>query len=186
MIDKDEIQQLTREYGGDWGLNHSKRLLDLVSRISGDYEYNAEVIWLCAYLHDWGGYAKWKLPGIDHAQRSGEVVEEFLSNRGYPQDKLFEVLECITTHHSAGINRSIEAQLLSDADALDFLGCIGILRIFSKRTKDLRAAYENAKLKREQLPGKLCLEESQAIAVQRLDRMDQMLAWLEQETQDNF
>jgi uncharacterized protein len=186
MIDREEIKRLTEEYGGAWGSNHTKRLLDLISRISEGQEYDEEVVWLSAYLHDWGGYAKWRKPEIDHAERSREVAEVYLLEKGYPQKELAKVLESIETHHSAGKGRCIEAQLLGDADALDFLGCIGVLRMFSMKSRDLRAAYETVRKRREQLPGKLCLEKSHEIAEKRLERMDKILAWFEQETRQIF
>jgi uncharacterized protein len=186
MIDKEEIIQLTEEYGGAWGSNHTKRILDMISRIGEGQKYDAEVLWLSAYLHDWGGYAKWRKAGIDHAKRSKEVAETYLLEKGYPQEKITKVLECIETHHSAEKGRSIEAQLLSDADALDFLGSVGVLRMFSMKARDLRAAYETARKRREQLPEKLCLEKSREIAEKRLEKMDKILAWFVQETSNRF
>ncbi len=32
-INKDEIARLTEEYGGQWGINHTRRLLRLISMI---------------------------------------------------------------------------------------------------------------------------------------------------------
>jgi len=52
------------------------------------------------------------------------------------------VPECISLHPIGGPNRSIKSILLCDADALDFLGVVGILRDFSKNPKDLRKGFE--------------------------------------------
>ena len=41
------------------------------------------------------------------------------------------VLEAIEFHHGGAEGRSIEAMLLSDADALDSLGVLGILKEFA-------------------------------------------------------
>jgi len=32
-IDRDEIVRLTEEYGGQWGINHTRRLMQIVSII---------------------------------------------------------------------------------------------------------------------------------------------------------
>ena len=61
-IDRDEITRLTEEYGGQWGINHTRRLLLLISIIGEGLEYNADAIWLAAHLHDWGGYSPWAQP----------------------------------------------------------------------------------------------------------------------------
>ena len=145
MINKEEIMQLTEDYRGVWGINHSRHLLDLISIIGENQNYNEEVVWLAAYLHDWSGYSHWRKEGFDHAIRSKEVAEDYLLERGYPQELIAKVLECIETHLSAKKGRSIEAQLISDADALEFLGCVGMMRMFSMKPRDLRAAYEIAK-----------------------------------------
>jgi len=186
MINKEEVMQLTEEYGGVWGIKHTERILHLISIIGEDLKYDDEVVWVSAYLHDWGGYAKWQKDGVDHALRSKEVAETYLMEKGYGQEKTLKVLQCIETHHSAEKGRSLEAQLISDADALDFLGCVGVLRMFSMRPKDLRAAYEITKKRQEQLPGKLSLEKSKEIADKRIENMNKILEWFDQETDNCF
>ena len=55
-IDKEEIVRLTEEYGGPWGINHTRRLLQLISIIGKGQPYDAVGVWVAAHLHDWGGY----------------------------------------------------------------------------------------------------------------------------------
>ena len=74
---------------------------------------------------------------------------------------------------------STEAILLRDADVLDFLGVVGILRDFSKSPKDLRKGYETTKKRREKLPKTLFFEKSQELAKTRLRQMDKFLAIFE-------
>jgi hypothetical protein len=74
---------------------------------------------------------------------------------------------------------SIEAILLRDADVLDFLGVVGILRDFSKNPKELRKGYETTKKRREKLPKTLHLEKSKELAETRLRQMDKFLAIFE-------
>ena len=96
------------------------------------------------------------------------------------------MVACIVKHHSAVKSDSIEAQLLFDADVLDFLGCVGVFRMFSMKPRDLKAAFETSVKRREQLPNQLCLEKSKAIAKERVERMDRILTWFEEETDKNF
>jgi len=178
-IDRDEIARLTKQYGEEWGINHTRRLLHLISVIGEGQEYNADAVWLAAHLHDWGGYAEWAQPGTSHALRSKDVARTFLTQKGYPGDLVDLVLECIEHHHSGDPDRSIEAILLSDADALDFLGVVGILRDFSKNPRDLRKGYKATKKRREKLPQMLCLDRSKKIAAKRIEEMDKVLASFE-------
>ncbi len=181
-IDREEIARLTEEYGGQMGINHTRRLLHLVSIIGEGQQYNADAVWLAAHLHDWGGYTQWAQQGVDHAVRSRQVAEAFLAERGCPEDLMALVLECIEFHHSGDPNRSLESILLSDADALDFLGVVGVLRDFSRHPRNLRKAYEATKRHREKLPGVICLDKSKALAAPRISQMDELLAAFEEDS----
>lgn len=185
-IDKAEVARLTEEYGGQWGISHTRRLLELISIIGEGQIYNADVVWLAAHLHDWGAYPQWAQQGIDHAVRSVQVAETFLAERDCPEDLKGLILECIRLHHSGGQDRSVESILLSDADGLDFLGVVGVLRDFSKNPKDMRQAYEATKTRRAKVPGMLCLDKSKAMAARRIEQMDELLARFEQDSWGYF
>jgi uncharacterized protein len=179
IIDEGEIARLTEEYGGAWGINHTRRLLHLVAIIGQDLTYNIDALWIAAHLHDWGAYAPWAQKGVDHVVRSTQVAASFLTDRGYPDKLKALVLECIELHHAAGSDQSLESILLRDADALDFLGVVGVLRDFSKNSKDLRKAYELTKQRRDTLPSLLSLDKSRMIAAERVKQMDELLAQFE-------
>jgi uncharacterized protein len=181
-IGRDEIVHLTEEYGGRWGINHTRRLLSLVSIISAGQPYDEDAVWLAAHLHDWGAYPPWAQVDVDHAVRSQQVAEAFINERGYPEEWVKLVLECIEHHHNGGTDRSFESILLSDADALDFLGVVGILRDFSKNPKDMRKAYETARARREKVPGLIQLSKSKEIAAVRIRQMDDLLAQFEKDS----
>lgn len=181
-IDKDEIVRLTEEYGGAWGLQHTQRLLRLIAIIGQGLTYDSEALWVAAHLHDWGGYAAWAQKGVDHALRSRQVAEPFLSDRDYPAEMKALILECIELHHAGDSDRSLESILLRDADALDFLGVVGVLRNFSKNPRELRKAYEETQKRREKLLGLLRLDKAKELAAERASRMDELLARFEEET----
>jgi uncharacterized protein len=181
-IDKDEIARLTEEYGGAWGINHTRRLLSLIAMIGEGIEYNADAVWLAAHLHDWGAYAKWAQKDVDHVERSVQVARDFLAGSGTPDDFQALVLECIALHHTGGSERSIESILLRDADVLDFLGVVGAMRDFSKNARDLRGAFQAVKERREKLPRLLVLDKAKAMAAERIQVMDELLAQFVEET----
>jgi uncharacterized protein len=160
-------------------INHTRRLLELITLIGADRQYDTDAVWVAAHLHDWGGYGPWKRDGVHHAVRSKEVAEDFLKKWTYPDDFSALVLECIEFHHDPDPNRRIEAILLCDADMLDFLGVVGVLRDFSKNPRDLRKAFDVVKKRRTTLPDRLVLDESKEIAAGRIQQMDEMLAAFE-------
>lgn len=170
--EKEEISNLTREYGGDWGIKHTFRLLELIKIIGDGSSYDPDIVWTAAHLHDWGAYKPWIKEGIDHAIRSTEVAGEFLLGKGYSVEWIEKVKFCIVSHHQADCNRPIEAILLSDADVLDFLGVIGILRDFAKKPKAMREAFDISLKRMQTLPDHLCLEKSRLIASQRIREME--------------
>jgi len=71
---------------------------------------------------------------------------------------------------------------LSDADSLDFLGVVGVLRDISKNPKELRKGYEAAKKRRNNVPTLLCLEKSKELAAERIRQMDELLSSFEKDS----
>lgn len=181
-MDKEKIIRLTEEYGGEYGLTHTKRLLHIISLIGEGMEYDKEVLWTAAYLHDWGGYPVWILKGVDHAKRSKEIAWKFMVEEGFEKNFIDHVLECIEFHHGSSEQRSIESKLLSDADAIDFLGVIGILREFSTKPREMRKAFESAKSRMEKNKKVICFERSKQIVEQRIERAERMLLEFEEES----
>lgn len=178
----EELARLTREYGGDWGINHTQRLLHLVEMIGAGMEYDRDVIWTAAHLHDWGAYSPWTQPGVDHVQRSVEVARDYLAQHGFPEPFTRLVITCIATHHQGDPDRPVEARLLSDADALDFLGIVGILRDFAKKPKALREAHDTIRKRMAALPGQLCFGTSRQVAAGRIAEMEHVLARFQEES----
>jgi uncharacterized protein len=174
-IDHNEITRLTEEYGGQWGINHTRRLLELTSIIGEGLVYDVEAVWIAAHLHDWGAYPAWAEKDVDHAIRSRQVADEYLAGISCPVKLKSLVLECIEFHHAGGDQRSLEAELLREADILDFLGVIGIMRDFSKNARDLRKAYTITLGRRNSLPGLLRLEKAKIMAEERIHEMDELL-----------
>lgn len=181
-VDRDEIVRLTEQYGGAWGINHTRRLLHLVSLVGEGEIYDAEAVWVAAHLHDWGAYAPWAQKGMDHAVRSTQVAEEFLTARGYPPDLKARVLACVAGHHRAPSDAPVEALLLRDADALDFLGVVGVLRDFSKNPRDLRAGFEATRKRRAELAGTFHFARARELAAGRIRQMDELLAAFEEQS----
>ncbi len=182
MIDHEEIVRLTDEYGGNWGIKHTERLLHLVDILAEGKEYDKEAVWLAAYLHDWGGYQKFYNPQRQHYDVSAELARDFLTQRDCPQDLKELVIECIANHHGGDTNRSFESRLLTDADALDLLGYLGAARTFAMNARDIKGGYEWVKKWRERCIAAITLPKTQELAVKRVAETDEFLRAFEEET----
>jgi hypothetical protein len=52
---------------------------------------------------------------------------------------------------------------------------VGVLRDFSKNPRDLRAAYEQVRKRREKVPAMLQLERARVMGAERVSEMDALL-----------
>lgn len=182
----EDIIQLTQEYGGDWAINHARRLLHMTRTLAQGQPYDEKVVELAAYLHDWGGYARWAEPGVDHVVRSVQVVGPFLEEHGFPAGQRAAVMECIERHHGGPAERRFESRLFTDADALDLLGLLGAARVFAMNPRNLRAGYEAVKMWRDKSIAALSLPQSRGIAERRLAETNAFLATFEEEAYGMF
>jgi uncharacterized protein len=180
-----EVEALTLEYGGSWGLAHVKRLLALIVRIGAGLEHDAAALTWAVYLHDWGAYPKYSQAGVEHAARSRQIAEaEILPRTDLSAQARSIVLEAIDRHDYRD-ERPVstnEALLLREADFLDFLGIIGVAREFAKGPKDLQKCYRLALARREDLKDRFTLPAARRIAEQRLASMDGFLSSLLEES----
>jgi uncharacterized protein len=181
----DDIKQMTLQDGEDWAVAHALRLLELIRQIGQDLPYDAHALELAIYLHDWGAFPCYTQKGIDHALRSRQVAEAEILPHMDLEDRVKQViLEAIELHDYRDMRptSSNEALLLREADMLEFLGVIGIGRDFARGPKNLEACYRRVLARQDAIQGRFSLPTAQEIAQQRLERMDQCLRWLEEES----
>lgn len=184
-INLSHLRAMTIEYSEHWGYPHVGRVLRLIKEIGTGMDYNENVILYATYLHDWGAFPRFAQAGVDHALRSMQIAEsEILPYTCLTPDARQAVLDAIALHDYRDPRPAVpvEALLLREADMLEFLGVIGIVRDFSRRSNDLRAAYELVLSRRADIAGRLTLPRAQAIAEQRIASMDRMLELLKEES----
>ncbi len=88
-----------------------------------------DVIFAAAYLHDMGAFPAWHESHKDHSDTSAAKIDLVLEGTDFPAGKLDQVREAIRTHMFYRDPVSPEARYLHDADALDWLGAIGVARM---------------------------------------------------------
>ena len=171
---------------------HQPRLYALAMQIGNGMDYDDDVVFAAAWMHDLGVFlghrpsdpaqlARW-----DHVPYTIARSRELLSAWGFPASKLNTVVEAIRTHQPQNDPVLIEAVILRDADILEQLGAIGALRAIVKIGRDTRyITYSDVLpvLERsvEYLPGKLRLVQSNALAVERVDSLRALLAAMKKE-----
>ncbi|MFN2286481.1 MAG: HD domain-containing protein [Anaerolineae bacterium] len=180
-----DLETMTLDAGENWALPHVRRVLRLAEEIGIDLNYDAFAFTVAAYLHDWGAFPRYQQPGVDHALRSRQVAEvDILPQMDLTSAQIALILETIEMHDYRDLRpaTSAEALLLREADFLDFLGVIGLARVFAWGPNDLAVCYRRILARRDALRDRFNLPRAQAIATTRLARMEQCLAWLEEES----
>ena len=181
----DDIIHMTREVGEDWAVAHARRLLELIKMIGAEIPHDSDVLELAAYLHDWGAFPKYIQRDVEHAVRSRQVVErEILPCLDLTDGQKIILLETIELHDYRDVRptQSNEALLLREADMLEFLGMIGMAREFARGPKNVEACYKRILSRRYGIQGRFTLPRAKEIAQVRLERMEQALGWLLEES----
>jgi hypothetical protein len=115
-----------------WGYSHSVRDYKLARRLASEdgVAVDDDVLFAAAYLHDMAAFAPYEKPDVDHADEAARIVDTVLAGTGFPMAKIDAVRGAIRTHMVDRDPVGPEATYLHDADALDWLGAIGVARIF--------------------------------------------------------
>ena len=155
-------------------------------------EFDDDILFAAAWMHDLGVFlghrpkdpeelARW-----DHVPYTIARTRELLGGWGFPAEKLEGVAEAIRTHQPNDEPKSVEAILLHDADILEQLGAIGILRAVVKIGRDTRYATFSSVTQviqgaAESLPGRLCLNVSRDLAEPRVEFLRFFIAEIERD-----
>ncbi len=186
------IEYLHREANPAHKYGHQPRLYALTQQIaaaSPDLTYDDDVVFAAAFLHDLGVFVGHRpenpqaLASWDHVVYVCDRAPALLSGFGFPADKFHAVLSCIREHQPHDEPHSPEATLLRDADMLEQLGAIGILRTAAKIGSDTRFhlftdAERSLERALDTLPGKLQLEATRALAQPRIQTLQVFLGAL--------
>jgi uncharacterized protein len=176
--------------------SHQARLYQLAKRVAEEQPYDDDVLFAAAWLHDLGVFIGHRpedpaaLAAWDHIAYANRQAPGVLRQLGFPEGKIPAVIEVIRTHLPSSTPTSFEGTLLRDADLLEQLGAVAILRTVSKVGRDtrfvqytdaLRVLYRNV----EQLPAQLQLASARRLAGPRVESLKAFLAAAEAEADGN-
>lgn len=167
--------------------SHQPRLYRLACEVGAGTDYDDDVLFAAAWLHDIGVFVGHRpedpalLVVWDHLAYALRVVPGILAANGFPADKIPAVLEAIRTHLPSAEPTTLEGTLLRDADTLEQLGAVGILRTVCKIGRDTRFAIFPDALKSlqralETLPAKLQTASARQLAAPRVAILQAFLA----------
>jgi len=129
---KDEVKK-RMENDSVHDFEHTIRVYKNAQKICKKEKANEKLVLSAALLHDIISYPKSdkrsKISSIESAKKSKEILEKF----DFSKDEIIIILDAIRDHSFSQnkIPKTLEGQILQDADRLDALGAIGIARVFA-------------------------------------------------------
>jgi len=173
-------------------LGHQPRLYALTQLVGQGMSYDDDVVYAAAWLHDLGVFIGHRpqdpdeLSGWDNVSYAMRQAPTVLLRSGFPTTKVAQVVEAIRTHQPHLHPVSLEGAILRDADILEQLGAIGILRVVAKIGRDTRYptftdAVATLRKSLADLPAMLHLETAKTLARPRIALLEAFLRELDTE-----
>ncbi len=173
---------------------HQPRLYRLTRLVGERQRYDDDVVYAAAWLHDLGvfiGHRPEELAALaawDHVRYAMEQAPAVLRRLGFPEQKIPAVVEAIRTHQAEADPQSVEGIVLRDADILEQLGAIGILRVAAKVGRDTRyptftSAAQSLRNSLSLLPEKLRLPKAKELARSRTALLRDFLNQIDEEAE---
>jgi uncharacterized protein len=131
------------EYDAVHGFEHIERVYQICEKIGPLEGADMDVLLTAALLHDASGSHPGKGSRNDHHLQSAKFAAEILKKENWPENKILAVQHCIRTHRFRKNEspQTIEAKILFDADKLDVIGAIGVVRALAYAFQVKQPAY---------------------------------------------
>nr|MBC7245802.1 HD domain-containing protein [Chloroflexota bacterium] len=128
----DEVAAYAREVYPAADFPHIAEVVAYGQQLAREIGTDEEIVTIAAYFHD---ISRVTLGPEDHNVKSAEMAREWLSQRGYPEERIERVMVAIIAHMRAiaGPERErvpIEGRILYDADKIgraQGMGLLGVL-----------------------------------------------------------
>jgi HD superfamily phosphodiesterase len=174
-----------------WGYSHCLRDYALARALAAadHITLDDDVLFAASYLHDMAAFAPWEDVKTDHSDVGARVVDTVLKGTGFPMEKIEAVRGAIRTHMYYRDPVGVEALYLHDADALDWLGAVGVARIMAlvdpqggnpDAPKAVAMLVDNL----NKVPARVLSPAGRARVPERKAELEKFLADLKRETDD--
>lgn len=113
------------------GLDHSDRVYRWCEILAREEGGDLEVLKAASMLHD---IAVPLVGRARHYEEGARIARRFLAEKGFPPERVEAIVHAIEAHSRFGgpEPETLEAKILYDADLLDFIGAIGIVRAIGR------------------------------------------------------
>jgi uncharacterized protein len=173
-----------------WGLEHYERNYLVATELARreSLAIDEEVLFAAAFLHDMGTFEPYTITGAEHSQTAVDNLSNVLIDAGFPSEKIAAVNATVLAHmYYADVPNNPTATVFHDADTLDFLGVIGVVRIFSLTSRhpwasDLPTAIATLENFSTTLPDSLQTDAAKEIGRVRVAEMRALLSTLRLES----
>lgn len=189
-----EVRKFAQEHFTQpaWGYSHSVRDYALARELAAadHVVVDDDVLFAAAFLHDIAAFAPWENDKLDHSDVGADALPDLLEGFGFPRTKIEAVRAATRTHMYYRDPIGPEALYLHDADALDWLGAVGVARVVALADPNGGAPDGPAVIKMleenlAQVPGRIMSPAGRARMPQRRAELEAFLQNLRQET-DNL
>jgi uncharacterized protein len=171
---------------------HQPRLYALTRQLGEGVAYDDDIVYAAAWLHDIGVFVgnrpedPFALKNWDHVGYACSRAPGLLTESGFPEGKIPAVLDAIRTHQPHDDPQTIESTILRDADILEQLGAVGILRNVSKVGRDTRYSRFSdivpvLRKSLAELPSRLRLDRARELAQPRIALLASFLEAIDSE-----
>jgi uncharacterized protein len=177
--------------------SHQPRLFALTQQIAANLSADEDVLFAAAYLHDLGVFYGHRpsnpeeLGNWDNTAYAMREAPQILKGIGFPVEKIDDVVYCIASHQPHSTPETLEAIILRDADILEQLGAIAIMRTVSKIGRDTRFhtfadAQRALQHALDALPQRLSLETARILAAPRISALASFLIAFSEEAREEL
>lgn len=117
-------------HDGAHDINHIKRVVNSAKQLAQAEQAELNIVVPSAWLHDCVSFPKSHPDNNKASTLAAEKAVSFLQEIGYPEQYYPAIFHAIEAHsYSANIaTKTLEAEVVQDADRLDGLGAIGVSR----------------------------------------------------------
>jgi uncharacterized protein len=137
---RQKILELTKKYYEEFdkedfshNSDHFFRVENVAKRITEDEKADLEIVEAACLLFDIARGMEDRKEIENHAKKGAEIAREILTQIDFPKEKIEKVCDAILTHRrSRNIEpQTLEAKILRDADYLDAMGAINVIRVIA-------------------------------------------------------
>jgi len=175
-------------------LSHQARLYQLTKEIAQNLgkPVDDDILFAAAWVHDLGvflGHRPDDPEQLKHWNSTAYTLAhagQVLVDCGFTPEKIPAVLECIRTHEAYGDPATLEGIILRDADLLEQLGAVAVMRTTAKIAQDTRFitfadAAQSLARALETVPGEIRLPPAIELARPRIESLRRFLESLREE-----